>query len=152
MTLFDPHPESLNFYIPGKPIPQGSKRWLPGGKMIEANSSLRPWRSVVTSYTLQAMRATRDRTYPVIGPVTVVMDFSFARPKSHYGTGKNAGKVKDSAPLYNTNTPDLDKLIRAVQDGMTDAGLWQDDSQVVTLHCTKVWAEQPGVVVTVYPL
>lgn len=144
--------DPLRMYIPGKPVPQGSKRWLPGGRMIEANQNLRPWRSTVTMYARQAMAAKQEMGFPLTGPVTVVMDFTFARPKAHYGTGRNEGKVKDNAPLYHPSVPDLDKLIRAVHDGMTDAGLWVDDSQVTSLHASKVYAHQPGVTVEVFPL
>ncbi len=140
---------SARFYVPGKPVPQGSKRWLPGGKMIEANSDLRPWRATVTTYARQAMSATKDVSFPLDRPLLVVMAFSFIRPKSHYGTGKNAGKVKDNAPEYVITTPDLDKLVRAVNDGITDAGMWVDDSYVSIMQVSKRYAEQAGVTVMI---
>lgn len=142
---------NIEFYVPGKPVPQGSKRWLPEGRMIEANKELRPWRATVTAYTLKALRAA-GYTAPIIDPVLVTMDFTFTRPKSHYGTGRNAGKVKDRAPSFMPSQPDLDKLIRAVNDAITDAGLWQDDSQVVAINSMKSYAEQPGVTIRVTTL
>lgn len=146
---------TVRFFVPGKPVPQGSKRWLPNNRMIEANSDLRPWRATVTAYTIKAMRRLAQETeyeVPFACPVAVVLDFTFARPKAHYGTGRNAGKVKPNAPVYVSTTPDLDKLIRAVNDGITDAGLWRDDSLVVSLSCLKQYAEQPGVTIEVIPL
>ena len=53
------------------------------------------------------------------------------RPKSHFGTGKNADKVKQSAPVFPATMPDIDKLMRAILDGLTDAQVWLDDGQVV---------------------
>ena len=43
-------------------------------------------------------------------------------------------------------TEHLDKLLRAVLDGVTDAGAWRDDSQVAQLSAVKRWAdaETPG--------
>jgi Holliday junction resolvase RusA-like endonuclease len=134
----------------GKPVPQGSKRWLPGGRMVEANSALHPWRATVTAETAAAMRFVGGQ-WPLAGPLTVTMEFFFTRPKAHYGTGRNEGTLKDNAPTYVATTPDLDKLIRAVQDGITDAGLWKDDSHVVALAASKRYAEQAGVVVFVGP-
>ena len=138
----------ITFYVPGKPVPQGSKRWLPEGRMIEANSNLRPWRTNVTLHALKAMRRS-DLAFPLTGPLHVTMTFTFTRPKSHYGTGRNAGKVKDSAPLLCSNTPDLDKIVRSVNDGITDSGLWKDDDQVAYLTAVKMYGEQAGVTVCI---
>jgi len=46
-----------------------------------------------------------------------------------------------------TKMPDLDKLVRAVCDGLTDAGIWDDDSQVIRLIARKDYADncEPGV-------
>lgn len=143
--------EPIEYFIPGKPVPQGSKRWLPNGRMKEANTDLRPWRATVTDYTRKAIRGT-EHDFPFAGPITVIVDFTFARPKSHYGTGRNAGKVKPNAPVYVQTTPDVDKLARAILDGITDSGLWIDDSQVVTMHVMKVYGEHPGASITLWAL
>lgn len=132
---------SLNFFIPGTPVPQGSKKWV--GRMIEANTQLGPWRSVVTAYTRQTMLA--HKTAMLDEPLYISMTFYLRRPKAHYRTGKNSGLLKGNAPVFVQSTPDLDKLIRAVNDGITDAGLWKDDSLVVSLNAQKRYAEQPGV-------
>lgn len=138
----------FTFTALGKPVPQGSKRWLPGGRMVEANSALRPWRATVTAAAAQAWQKAGLGMYT--GPVTLVCEFTFTRPKGHYGTGKNAGIVKDNAPVYMSSMPDLDKLIRAVQDALSDAGIWKDDAQVVRVQGEKRYAEQAGVVVFIY--
>ncbi len=140
----------ISFFVPGKPVPQGSKRWV--GRMIEANANLLPWRATVTEYARRAMTERSEGAFPITGPIYVTMRFSFQRPKAHYGTGKNAGRLKDNAPHLHPSVPDLDKLIRAVNDGITDSGMWQDDAQVVTLYATKFYSEQPGVTVEVEPL
>jgi Holliday junction resolvase RusA-like endonuclease len=48
--------------------------------------------------------------------------------------------------------PDLDKLLRSTLDGLTDAGVWRDDSQVVSISAAKVYAKNgdtPGVIIEV---
>jgi Holliday junction resolvase RusA-like endonuclease len=48
--------------------------------------------------------------------------------------------------------PDLDKLCRAVADAITDAGLWADDAQVVSLVAAKRYSSPPGVHITITEL
>ncbi len=144
---------TIIFAVLGKPVQQGSKRWLPNGRMKEHNDSeLRPWRATVTAAAMQEMRKTPGITYPLTGPVRVTMEFVYVRTKGHYGTGRNAGVLKPNAPTFVTKTPDLDKLVRSVNDSITDSGLWKDDSQVVVLEATKRYGANAGVVVTITEL
>lgn len=85
------------------------------------------------------------------GPVKLDLRFSFPRPKSHYGTGKNSSQLKGSAPVEHAQRPDIDNLVKAAMDAMNGV-LYDDDKQVVSLSASKVWALQPdqaGVVLTV---
>lgn len=80
------------------------------------------------------------------GPVGVQMNFYFPRPKSHYGTGKNAHKLKLSAPIHHAQKPDADNLFRC-NDIFTKSGVWEDDALIVRAIITKQWAageKQPG--------
>jgi Holliday junction resolvase RusA-like endonuclease len=70
------------------------------------------------------------------GPLEVEITFWRARPKSHYGTGKNRDLVKDTAPAYPTVKPDVDKLSRAVLDALTGIA-WKDDAQVISKSVRK---------------
>ena len=138
----------------GRPVQQGSKRWLPNGRMIEHNDAqLRPWRATVTAAVVAMMRRERasdeEVVFPLTGPVKVVIDFMFPRPNYHYGTGRNAGKLRKNAPDYVGKQPDLDKLIRSINDSITDAGLWKDDAQVVAITATKRYGDTPGALIIV---
>ena len=46
--------------------------------------------------------------------------------------------------------PDLDKLIRAMNDSLTDARVWGDDGQVTTISARKIYGPTPGAQVSVY--
>jgi crossover junction endodeoxyribonuclease RusA len=74
------------------------------------------------------------------------MVFSFARPKSHYRTGRNAHLLRDGIPGQPMSAPDLSKLARATEDALTDAGVWTDDARVSEyLRLAKVWCgSDPG--------
>ena len=73
------------------------------------------------------------------GSFTAELCFFFARPKSHYGTGRNKHSLKDSAPGKHTQKPDVDNLAKAVLDVLTNIKFWKDDSQLVKLTIRKAW-------------
>lgn len=116
--------------VRGLPAPQGSKRHVGRGIMIESSKYVKPWRQDVRAAAEQWI-LTRPGLYPMDGPLSVDMVFSMPRPKGHYGTGRNAGVLKGSAPSYPQGMPDLSKLVRSTEDALTSAGLWKDDSRVV---------------------
>jgi len=131
----------FDIFVPGIPVPQGSK--TPWG--TEANPQTRPWRATLAWYARKAWNAKP----PMSGPLYLVVEFFFPRPKSHYRTGKNAGKLKPTAPRWKPGKPDGDKLQRAVQDALVDAGVIRDDALFVAWHGSKEYADQPGVKIIV---
>lgn len=128
----------IQFHVPGIPVPQGSKKTIPhkaSGRfvMIDAHPGLKGWRKAVTA-------AARDHagTFARHDPVMLVADFKLPRPRT----------VRRDYPAVK---PDLDKLTRALLDGITDAGVWVDDGQVISVTTTKRYGE-PGVSVSIYSL
>jgi len=75
-------------------------------------------------------------------PLKVDLYFYLPRPKGHYGTGRNAGKLKDSAPINHTKKPDIDNLRKLVMDAMTGI-FWRDDSLVCEGTTRKVYSDKP---------
>jgi crossover junction endodeoxyribonuclease RusA len=128
----------MEITVRGIPAPQGSKRHVGGGRMIESSKAVGPWREAVRAETQRAMEGEESYT----GPVSVRLVFLLPRPRGHYGTGRNAGKVRPSAPALPAGKPDLDKLERAVLDGISAGGGWCDDAQVVHLQAWKEYADQ----------
>jgi len=139
----------IEFSVGGIPVPQGSTRALvtKAGRAIVTNSNsnrLALWRNDVVA---AASRTLGDRP-AIAAPVAVVLWFYLPRPKSHYRTGTNAHLLRDNAPELPAKTPDIDKLIRAILDGLTVAGVIADDSLVCSLHASKEYADgamRPGV-------
>lgn len=134
------------FFVCGVPAPQGSKRAIPikrGGvhtgkvSLLEsAGDKLKQWRRAVSAVAAQHE--------PITGPVGVHVTFGMHRPKSHYGTGKNAGVLKPSSPQHHAVKPDIDKLARATLDALTTSRLIEDDSRVIDLRATKIYIEPGG--------
>lgn len=119
----------LTVHVPGRPVQQGSQKWMPNRRLKYTNrDALLPWRDHVAA-RLYGAALTAGIETPFRGPVGVGADFFFARSQSHFGTGRNAGVLKASAPLSMVKTPDLDKLHRALMDAVTQSGLWKDDKQ-----------------------
>jgi Holliday junction resolvase RusA-like endonuclease len=135
---------SLHVTVSGRPVPQGSatiQRFNTAhrGTVVSSNKDrLLPWRNAVS---IAANDAWGDHP-PIDSPVSVALMFSFARPKAHYGAGRNAAVLKPSAPVYpcGRGQGDIDKLARAVLDALSDAGVFTDDSRVVSLLADKVWS------------
>jgi len=124
---------SLGFFVPGRPIPQGSKRHVGGGLMIEASKHLPAWREAVT-LAARCAKA-RARVGTIDGPVAVRLEFYLPEPK----------RPRHRLPI---TRPDADKLTRACLDALTNAGIWGDDAQVVHIDATKQYG-QAGVYITV---
>lgn len=122
----------MHVRVIGLPQQQGSKNpW--GG---EANKKLAPWRGHVS----QVVKEAWGDAPLLLGPVKLVVTFAFPRPAAHYGTGRNAGVLKASAPKYKTSAPDLDKLQRAIGDALT-AQVFRDDAQVASWQVRKIYDE-----------
>jgi crossover junction endodeoxyribonuclease RusA len=139
----------IEVIVRGIPAPQGSKNAVKrkdgGVSLIESSKAVGPWREAVRAQTQAAMltrgwpkSADRPRVQ-LGGPVQVRAWFWLPRPKGHYRTGRNAHLLRDGAPARPAGTPDLDKLVRAVLDGLTDGGAWKDDGQVVELTARKLY-------------
>lgn len=139
---------TIRFQVSGQPAPQGSKRYIGKGRMIEMSKKVRPWRDAVCMAASSAMHKDGINT-PLEVPIALQIVFLILRPKSHYGKGSHAERVKDSAPKVPASTPDLDKLVRSTCDALTDAGIWKDDSQVVSLYARKVFAPKSGAMIII---
>jgi Holliday junction resolvase RusA-like endonuclease len=66
-------------------------------------------------------------------PICLTLLFLMPRPKSHYGTGRNAGILKSSAPAFPITGKDFDNLEKFVCDAMTGI-IYEDDKQIGECH------------------
>lgn len=143
----------ITFFAPGKPEPAGSKRAfvLKGGAhagraiITDANAKSKPWQQTVKHAAMLAYQGE-----PMTGPLQLDVTFTIVRPQGHFGSGKNAYKVKDSAPAFPTSKPDVLKLARGLEDALTGI-IYVDDSQIVSEHLFKVYGTRPGAEVSIAP-
>lgn len=134
---------AVNLFVAGHPAPQGSKRHVGNGVMVESSKRVAPWRQDIREAFLL-------NGEPIVqfGPdqaVTVRLAFVMPRPKKL--------TAKRATPPH-TSRPDVDKLLRAVLDALGSANIWGDDAQVVSQFALKRYAEPgetPGCHVQVQP-
>jgi crossover junction endodeoxyribonuclease RusA len=127
----------IELRIRGLPAPQGSKRHVGRGIMVESSKRVAPWRQDVKLDSLDQYKG-----QPIDGPVAIEIIFWLPRPQGHYRTGKYAGQLKPNAPSHSTSCAqgDIDKLVRSTLDGLSvKAGgcIIRDDSLVVMLRVEK---------------
>ena len=113
--------------------PQGRKKHVGRGIMVETCKRLKSWRKEVS------LKAKLIVNEIIEEQVEVEVVFWFKRPLKHYLPN---GMLRQSAPVYitNKNKGDLDKHCRALLDSLTKSA-FADDSQVVSLHAVKKYCE-----------
>lgn len=158
--------QTIQFFVTGTPKPAGSKRpfnifrrgpngermWTGKTVVIDANKNAKDWKADVSA----AAKAVYSGPLLTCALRMVVL-FILRRPEGHYGTGKNADKLKPSAPEYpTTKIPgDLLKLTRGVEDALTGI-IYADDAQIVSHVLDKQFqadrSDRFGALVTIAPL
>jgi Holliday junction resolvase RusA-like endonuclease len=173
MTLYVPSPApatapgggpgpDITVTVLGAPAPQGSKRHVGGGVMIESSKKVKPWRQDVKASALQAM-ADIDDWQPLDGPLAASMTFAVRHKPSSKPSWWAPGVRWSKTLMWRPGSmPDLSKLLRATEDALTDAGVWKDDARVVEYRrlakyyvgdqAEDVLASGPGCVIRVWRL
>jgi Holliday junction resolvase RusA-like endonuclease len=147
MAIFtDTMVDAVTFFVPGRPQTAGSKVQLPirngqgdvvARRIVESGDrdAKAAWRADLRLAAMDALPEGWDTS----AAMRVTFVFQRQRPKGHFGTGRNAGRVKDScAGLYPVARPDLVKLARAAEDALTGI-VWDDDAQIVHEELVKTW-------------
>jgi len=146
--------KSISFSVRAEPRTKGSMKLMPLGKrkivvdksgrghevarrhvmLHDKSKQLVYW---VKQIQVSAKAAMQSRAISNLDqPVVVLLQFILDRPKSHYGTGRNEGKLRQSAPKHQSVKPDVDKLSRAVLDAL-EGICFINDSRVKTLIADK---------------
>ena len=122
----------IEYKIVAIPRPQGSKRHVGRGIMVESSKHIKNWRAFARLKAEEAMEFSSLIDKP--DAVCVGVLFCFDRPQKHY----LKGGLRFSAPSLHTSAPDTDKLLRALLDSMTGI-VFKDDSQVAKVLAIKIY-------------
>lgn len=118
-------PPDFSFFSPGIPSPQGSKKHVGRGRLVEVSKKkLDPWRAAVKKSLVTQKPA---GMLPMDGPLFCVVEFWLPRPTTH-------AKTKVTHPI---GPPDVDKLARGALDPLKINGVIHDDSRVIDLFVCK---------------
>lgn len=127
---------TLTFTVFGRPEPQGSMRAFVIGQravITSNNKKLKPWRQMVSITAKTSIDAPVEKHVPV----TLDIDFYLAKPQS-------APKKR----LLPAVKPDIDKLVRAILDGLTGIA-FKDDGQVCEIRARKHYGDIERTEITV---
>jgi Holliday junction resolvase RusA-like endonuclease len=125
----------VSLSVTGDPASQGSHAIM-NGRIVQVNSSKhKAWRKAIVQ---EAIATLPDDWQPIDEPCELIVNFYLPKPKT----------VDRQLPSV---SPDLDKLIRAVGDSLTDSGVVIDDSRIVRISARKLYAEgiAPGATIQV---
>ena len=128
---------NLSFFVAGIPKAQPRvKAFVRGGHAgVYTPDGAETWKQEVRR---QAVANARESL--MSGVVRVELDFFLPRPKTHLD---RHGVPMPKSPVWHCKKPDLDNLIKAVTDAITDTQrIWLDDSQICQITATKTYALQ----------
>jgi Holliday junction resolvase RusA-like endonuclease len=115
----------VSLSVTGDPASQGSHAII-NGRIVQVNSSKhKAWRKAIVQ---EAINTLPSGWVPIDEPCELIVAFYLPKPKT----------VTRSLPSV---SPDLDKLVRAVGDSLTDSGVVADDSRIVRISARKLYAE-----------
>lgn len=129
---------SLTFHVDIKPVPKGRPRFSKVGGFMRSYTPKKTsdYETQVRDAAVQVM--TRE---PLETPLAVYLYFRLPIPRSHSKKRQEACLNGSERPI---KKPDIDNLAKSVLDGLNGV-VWHDDSQIVSLHLTKVYARNPGI-------
>ena len=149
--------ELISVFVPGLPRPQGSVKPMvnkgTGRAFVKYKDTTIDHRNQVIHALSSSWHGTGDGVSgPIEGGVVLVVNFWFARPKSHYRTGKNSALLREGAPMRMISAPDTDKLLRLVGDALEASGVLGNDSQIDQVIASKAYAPEgkQGTFIAVY--
>lgn len=153
--------QPLTFSMAGEPRGKGRPRATTRGgySTVYTDKETRRYEASVTKVARQAMGGRP----PLEGPLSVSLRFRMPIPKS---ASKRARASMASGETAHCGRPDIDNLAKAILDGIAEDAaakavakkiggeietrvVFRNDSQIVRLFATKIYAEQPGVDVRV---
>lgn len=134
------------FIISGNPVAKRRPRFARRGKFVMTYSDQETEEG---RFLWEVKQQTKQ--LPIEGPIKISCIFYMPRPKSHYGTGKNADKLKLNAPIFHTKKKDLDNLLKFCYDCLNGIA-WKDDSQVVESMAKKLYSDNPRTEIKIWTI
>ena len=128
-----------NFVVYGMPVGKQRPRFRRQGNFVRTYTAPKT-KSYEDEVQVEAAKAMGDQE-PLETPVVVCIYIMFPVPASY-----SKKRTKDCLDKIErpTKKPDIDNVAKAVTDAMNGI-VYKDDSQIVSMHLTKVYADTAGV-------
>lgn len=125
---------TVSLFVPGVPVPQprpsvALRGTVPVAYYRDPKKKLKIWKTNIQ------VEAEVHPCWPKDVSLSLQLAFYMPRPKADFNA---KGEVKDRAPKWHTKKPDVDNLVKAVQDAL-EGILWENDSQISILVAKKLW-------------
>ena len=128
----------VNFIVPGEPVAQPRHRVSTiGGRgrlYLPKSHPVHAYKAAIRAAFIEA--AGKFKT--IAGPVQLSVHCRFEMPKSW--SKKKRAELQGE---FHDAKPDLDNVLKAIKDALTDCGVWNDDAQVALAFIGKRWSETP---------
>lgn len=129
----------IKFTIPGQPQAQKRHRSThKNGKLWNYDPSKKDKANFVKIANFYAPKL------PIEGAISMSVEYYFDRPKGHYGTGRNSGKLKESAPKVHIKMPDIDNCLKFIMDALQSSKrFFNNDSQINEIYGKRNYTDNP---------
>ena len=129
----------IQFNLDGPVKPKGRPRFSKVGGFVRTYTDKKTldYESLVREAAIQALGSSDT----LETPIAVYLLFRLPIPQSY---SKKRTEACLSGSERHVKRPDLDNLAKSVLDGMNGV-VFKDDSQITSLHCTKVYSNVAGV-------
>lgn len=123
----------VTYMVEGNPVGKGRPRFARRGNFVSTYSptKTRDYESVIKDAAKQAMGSSS----PLETPVTVAIYITAPIPQSYSKKRTEACLSGSERPI---KKPDIDNIAKCFLDAMNQV-VYLDDTQVLTLHVTKVY-------------
>ena len=120
----------MTFKVYGEPVAKGRPRFTRQGRTYTPKKT-HDYESEVAMMAKAAMGSQE----PLETPVAVYVYVTFPVPQSY---SKKRSEACLNGSEKHAKKPDLDNCLKAITDGMNNV-VYRDDSQITSIHATKVY-------------